>query len=428
MEEQNPWWVNEEDFKYKKWEESEIRWKPRIIEEITFNPFSLNFISGPRQVGKTTALKICIHELVKQKDPKAVFYYSCDELTDHRELGEILDNYISARRERKIKGSFIFLDEITFVEEWWRAIKFRIDNGFFRNDVLVVTGSCSLELLKQKEYFPGRRGYGKDIYFFPLNFSEYVEIFGGRELKKISIDGLKGVESVIKANSLYQTTINNLFGSYLKTGGFPVPIKEFFTKGKVSVYSKKVYLDWLKSDWKRIGKSDKYMKEVISYILRSRLSPISWLSISRETSLASPHTTQSYVETLEDLFVAKVLNIITPDSRILYRKNKKIHITDPFLYSTLAYFTGEEVLEEIIVESVVASHLSRVTNVYFWKNKSEIDIIAEMNKEQIGIEVKWGFKKFRKPRHLSLLLLTKDRLPLFLASIEWSKNRKECLS
>ena len=423
MEEQNPWWVNEEDFEYRKWKESEVRWKPRIIEEITLDPFSLHFISGPRQVGKTTALKICIHELLKKKDPKAIFYYSCDELTDYKELGEVLDNYINARKEWRIKSSFIFLDEITFVDEWWRAIKFRIDKGFFRNDVILVTGSCSLELLKQKEYFPGRRGSGNDIYFFPLDFSEYVEIFGKIRLKKISIDEINGIESAMNANSLYQNTIDRLFSNYLKTGGFPIPTKEFFARGKVSVYAKKVYLDWLRSDWKKIGKSDKYMKEVISYILRSRLTPISWLSISRETSLASPHTVQSYIEALEDLFVAKVLNIITPDFRVLYRKNKKIHITDPFLYATLSYFTGEEVLEEMVVESIVSSHFSMVTDVYFWKNKSEVDIIVKKDKEQIGVEVKWGFKKFRKPRHLSkLLLLTKDKLPLFMASTDWSKK------
>ncbi|HIE41139.1 MAG TPA: ATP-binding protein, partial [Candidatus Aenigmarchaeota archaeon] len=337
-------------------------------------------------------------------------------------IGEILDNYLSAKKEWNIKNSFIFLDEITFVDEWWRIIKFRIDKGLFRNDVLTITSSCSLELLKQKEYFPGRRGKGKDIYFFPLDFSTYVEIFGNVELKKIPINKIKKVEFPMKINSLYKNRINKLFNSYLKTGGFPIPIKEFFTQGKVSVYAKKVYLDWLKSDWRKVGKSDKYMKEVISYILRSRLSPISWLSISKDTSLASPHTAQSYIESLEDLFVAKVLNIITPESRVLYRKNKKIHLTDPFLYNTLAYFSGEKVLEETIVESVVASHLSRVADVYFWKNKSEVDIVTKIDKEQVGIEVKWGFKKSRKPKHLRLLSLTKDKLPLFLGSIDWSRN------
>ena len=164
------------------------------------------------------------------------------------------------------------------------------------------------------------------------------------------------------------------------------------------------------------------MKEVMSYILRARLSPISWLNISRETSLASPHTARSYVETLERLFVVKVLNIIQPDGRIMYRRNKKIHLTDPFLYHILSYFTGESVLEENIVESTVVSHLSRVTDVYFWKNKTEVDIVVKLGTQPTGIEIKWGVKPLRKPKHLHVFLLNKEILPVFLASVEWSSN------
>jgi hypothetical protein len=47
---------------------------------------SLNFVVGPRQVGKTTALKISIHDLLRRRNPKGTFYYSCDELSDYREL------------------------------------------------------------------------------------------------------------------------------------------------------------------------------------------------------------------------------------------------------------------------------------------------------------------------------------------------------
>ncbi|MGQ9479347.1 MAG: hypothetical protein ACUVQ0_04895 [Thermoproteota archaeon] len=37
----------------------------------------------------------------------------------------------------------------------------------------MVSGSASLEILKQKEYFLVGRG-GKDIIFYPLSFSQYV--------------------------------------------------------------------------------------------------------------------------------------------------------------------------------------------------------------------------------------------------------------
>lgn len=377
---------------------------------------------GPRQVGKTTAIKILIHDLLKKENPKALFYYSCEELTDFRELSEVLDNYLSAKKEWGIKNSYIFLDEITSVEEWWRCIKLKIDKGDFRRDILVITGSTSLNLMKQKEYFPGRRGYGKDVQFFPLDFNEYAKTFGNLEIRETTISKLDSLISRMKANKIFERKLSELFSIYLKTGGFPIPIKEYFETGKISINSKKIYLDWLKNDWRKIGKNDKLMKEILRYILRAKLSPVSWLNISRETSLSSPHTSQDYVNTLEDLIVAKVLNLITPEGKVDYKKNKKIHILDPFLYHVISFYTGVGVLEEQIVESTVVSHLSRVSDVFYWKNKSEVDVVVLIKDKQVGFEVKWGFKKWSKPKHLKqCYLLTKDVVPLFLSSLNWIK-------
>jgi hypothetical protein len=420
MEEQNPWWAGEEDHTYERWKRYRVKWIPNIVERMSFQPFSLHFLVGPRQVGKTTTLKICVQNLINQRDPKSIFYYSCDELSDYRELGEVLDNYLAARKEWGIKDSVLFLDEITFVEDWWRAVKLRIDRGVFRGDVLVVTGSASIELLGEKERFPGRRGHGEDLYLPPLDFAEYVQKLSRIETKRAPARNLKAVEKSARANALYAAKISELFLRYLKTGGFPVPVREFFEEGKISPESKKTYLDWLRNDWRKAGKSDGYMKGILNYILRARLSPVNWLDIARETSIGSPHTAQSYVECLEDLLAVKVFNIIAPDFKVLYRKNKKIHALDPFLYHVFSYYTGEEVLEETVVESVVASHLARVFETYFWRDSSEVDVISLVGRKQVGFEVKWGPKSWRKPRHLKrVFLLSKENLPLFLSSATW---------
>ncbi|MEM3507017.1 MAG: hypothetical protein QW589_06435 [Candidatus Bathyarchaeia archaeon] len=52
------------------------------------------------------------------------------------------------------------------------------------------------------------------------------------------------------------------------------------------------------------------------------------------------------------------------------------------------------------------------------RNKSEIEIISILNNEQIGFEVKWGFKRYIKTRHLKkVFVLDKENLPVFLASL-----------
>ncbi|MGB9718464.1 MAG: ATP-binding protein [Thermoproteota archaeon] len=417
MESQNPWWYRESDRTFEEWKKKEVKWVSPVVEQFSFEPFSLNFLVGPRQVGKTTALKIWVNEtLLPKVDPKAVFYFSCEELTDFRELGEVLDNYVSFRNGSGIGSSFIILDEITFVEEWHRALKLRIDQGVFRNDVIVVSGSASLEILKQKEYFPGRRGRGKDIVFHPLSFSQYVRALKNLETVKRDI---AQIEYSMKTNRVHQGLLNDFFNKYLLTGGFPLPIEEMYTRGRISFETRKTYIDWLKNDFMKLGRNEAYMKEILAYIVGARLAPISWLSISRETSVSSPHTTQAYVEDLEKLFVVKILNFLDVDSKILYRKNKKIHITDPFLYDTICELVNMKPIEDDKLESVVAAHLARKYPLFYWRNKTEIDIIIMVDNKQFGIEVKTVSKSWIKPKHLKdSLVLTRSDIPLFLASID----------
>jgi predicted AAA+ superfamily ATPase len=53
MERYNPWWLGEEDEDYKTWSEKKIKWIPKLVSEISIQPYSLHFLVGPRQVGKT---------------------------------------------------------------------------------------------------------------------------------------------------------------------------------------------------------------------------------------------------------------------------------------------------------------------------------------------------------------------------------------
>lgn len=429
MERWNPWWRREPDLTYEAWSGQKVKWVPRQITEISLEPFSLNFLSGPRQVGKTTLLKLLINQLLKDSkeraiDPRSIFYLSCDELTDYRELGEVLDSYTRVMSSSGIKSAYIFLDEVTFVEEWWRAVKSRIDRGILSNDAITVSGSASLDLLRQKEHFPGRRGKGRDVVLRPLGFNSYIDSLAQGIERRAKIHALRDADDVIGANRIYSETLGSLFITYLDTGGFPLAIKEMAESGSVSEQSsKKALIDGLRGDWLRVGRSERFMKEAISYILSARGTPISWLGISKETSIGSPNTARTYVETLEDLMLVTVLELISPDGGLMHRKNRKIHFSDPFVYSVLAEYSGADPDEAAKVEGIVASHLSRGYSTYYWRNGSEVDIVAleGAKKEQHGFEVKWGFKTGVKPRHLkSYTLLDRQGVPIFLSALPFA--------
>ncbi|RLF47840.1 MAG: hypothetical protein DRN20_05405 [Thermoplasmata archaeon] len=329
--------------------------------------------------------------------------------------GGILDNYLSFRDERRIKHSVICLDEITFVHEWWRAIKSRIDLGKFENDVLILTGSASMEIMKQRELFPGRRGYGRDFLMLPLSFNSYAKVLGKLDIVS---GGIEDVERTAKANKIYSDKLSDLFKKYMETGGFPRSIKDYWKYGKVSIETERIYLDWVRGDWVKAGRSEKYMKEVLSYIIRARGTPISWLGIAAETSLSSPNTARVYVETLEHTFVAKTLNFISPDFRVMHRKNKKIHITDPFLIKIISRYTRTDFSKEWAVEATVASHIARICPVYYWRNSTEVDIVCIVDNKQIGIEVTTGIKRRKRPKHMKeFYVFDGENIPVYLAGI-----------
>jgi predicted AAA+ superfamily ATPase len=83
-------------------ERGKIKWIPLCIDEISLKPFSLNFVFGPRQVGKTTLLKLLIKKLLEQGiEKERIFYFRCDKLADYKELDEVLKTYFEFRKSKK---------------------------------------------------------------------------------------------------------------------------------------------------------------------------------------------------------------------------------------------------------------------------------------------------------------------------------------
>ncbi len=247
LEEYNPWWEYESWEKYDKhirtWKSLEIRWIPSWLNEISLEPFSLNFVYGPRQVGKTTGIKLLIKRLIERGvDPRSLFYVNVEFFSDLKEFRDVLNSYLEWKEKRGIKSCYIFLDEVTKLPGWDRILKAFIDLGKFDNDAITVTGSSSLYLTKKAESFPGRKGKGKKIEVLPLSFKEFLGVHGVKEDRFISDEKLK-----------------RLFRDYLEWGGFPLSINKIdFKEDFIESFKEEIY---------SIGKSVKIAKGIISGIL-----------------------------------------------------------------------------------------------------------------------------------------------------------------
>ncbi|MEM4721134.1 MAG: ATP-binding protein [Candidatus Methanomethylicaceae archaeon] len=420
----NPWWKGREGIKededFRKWQDSKIKWTPQILENVleAMSPFSVHFIFGPRQVGKTTLIKLLIARLLERKDPKSIFYFRCDQLSDYKELDEVLKKYLKIKDIEKIKSSYIFLDEITFPREWYRTLKWHIDMGNFKNDVIVLSGSLSTSVKGETETFPGRRGHGRDFIMYPLSFREFVRVVNKsifERLEKLeNLDEREIREKTINAMP-WLDELNTLFEAYLKCGGFPLSIKSLFERGKIIEEVVITYLSWIKGDIMKLRRSEAITKRVLKALIEKVPSTLSYHSIAKEFEVPSHKTVFQHINLLEKLFLVKVLNFIDPNKGIeVFRKQKKIHFLDPFLYEIFSYWCLTKKPEDpVIVESVVAAHLARKFNIGYWKNSSEVDIMVLHDEKIVGIEVKYRKKaeaaRLKLGRMKHMITLSIDR-------------------
>jgi len=418
---QNIWWIDkrlvDRDIDIKKWRKGKRRWIPLLLDKISLKPFSLNFIFGPRQVGKTTLLKLLVKRLLESGvDPKKIFYFRCDMLSDYKELDEIINIYLEFRSSHDIEGSYILLDEITYPKEWYRTIKFHIDNGDFQNDVLILTGSLSMHLKREVELFPGRRGSGETYIMLPLSFREFIMIFNPALYKKLPT--LKNLSRKEILNKIYKTLpysheISRLFNTYLEIGGFPLSIKN----EEISEDVLDSYWAWIRTDLAKIGRNEDIFKRVAKAILEKASSPLSLNSIAREFEIGTHKTVFEYISVMENMFITKVLYWIDPNKLVTnFKKNRKVHLTDPLYFKLFSEICLTKMpKEDIIVESIIAAVLGRRLSVFHWRDGREIDIVASDGNIVVGLEVKWrekigqDYSRIKIGRIKEIYCLTKNK-------------------
>ena len=220
MVEQNPWWENIESINadpfISDYDKSLVKWKPRLLEDIDTGSNVVYSIRGPRQVGKTTLLKLMIRDLLLNGiNPRNILYLSCESLSSWVELRDTLRLFFSMITKGR---GYLFLDEVTSIEEWARPIKYLHDVGPLRRNFVILSGSHALDLLAGTERLVGRRGeYEKipDLVLLPMTFGEYIEATDQKLYNKL----LEG--NIIENLIVYHKRVLQLYENYLRAGGFP---------------------------------------------------------------------------------------------------------------------------------------------------------------------------------------------------------------
>ncbi len=431
----------------REYEKANVKWDPRIRHKFA-NEDIVYTLRGPRQVGKTTLVKLNIRDLINAGlPPRNIFYFDCEaEVDTPAELMRAVSSFLDLPGVTKGKRRYIFLDEISRVRDWQSGIKRLYDKGRLTNCTLVLTGSHTLDIAKATERLPGRRGEAHDIpdkVMVPMKFAEYVETLDP-ELKHLFDFNLR-LEEVrrkalialakgkltreVKELQYHEGKLRRLFDSYLVTGGLPKVVDDYHTKGEILESTYRRYVDVVRGDLSKWGKREGYIRRVLSRVLETLGSPVSWTALGKGTDIGSHNTVPEYVDTLRDAFVLIYLYRLDTGKRSsAFEKEKKIFFGDPFfLHAMNAWVNGGNPFEEsqeflekrenksTLVEGVIADHMVRLAfslskqkqlfdyekDLHYWKssNQHEVDFVLTLNKSYLPVESKYKDKIGKDDRY-----------------------------
>ena len=445
LERRNPWWRRveaiEEDFHVVEYEAHEPKWDPMVRRSIPFDRDRVLTLRGPRQVGKTTLLKLLLRGRLRSGvHPRSVLYLSCDLLHDHGEIAGAVDAYMASSRgvppgERRL----LLLDEVTSVRDWDRAVKHVVDSGAAVGSTMVLTGSHAMDLRRSSGRLAGRRGEGDapvDLVMRPLRFSEYVAtvsppLFGELEaalgdagttrgevlaalLGGRVPDALGGPVHALRGD------LRALVDDYMLTGGMMRAVRQLREDGSIAPGTYELYVRGLLGDLGRWGMSEGLARQVVAAVTERLSTSYSLNSIAKDTEIGSHSTAGRYLDALEGSFVLfNLFQLELHKGRARYRAERKVHYADPFMAHAFAAWVRGEVdpypwsVERLssgdwranLAEGVVASHVARHMedqassdlynpreSLFFWRKKDsgrEVDLVARTPDGFRPVEVKY---------------------------------------
>lgn len=169
----NPWWWHSTH-----WEKLLPDYRRPIVTEILNDLRDLPqiiSITGPRRVGKSTAVKHVITHMIKQQaiDPQRILYFSFDDPEVYASVDiqrTIFDQLIELVKNNE-NPSFFFLDEIQRLPRWELYLKKFYDLKYPIR--FIVSGSASSPIFRSSQ--ESLLGRIKDRHLLPFSFREYCQ-------------------------------------------------------------------------------------------------------------------------------------------------------------------------------------------------------------------------------------------------------------
>jgi len=376
--------------------------RSHLLDRLPRSQPGIYSLGGGRQIGKTTLLKQWIDELLRDGiAPPHLRFLTGELIDDHHSLVRILTELLQKMPADGI--NYILLDEVTYIRDWDKAIKYAADAGLLEKTELILTGSDLLVIQEARMRFPGRRGQADivDFHLHPLSFGEVLKL-----KNRLSPANL---ESLINGQGEPSPEIEQLlleeFTRYLAHGGFLTAINDLARFERVLPATFNIYSDWIRGDLLKRGKQENYLREILAALAKRHGTQVTWNALARDLSIDHPTTVGEYTTLLASMDAVFIQPALIEDKLIgAPKKARKVVFNDPFIFHALNSWlnpVGDPYAEQVLpclddpnqishlVEACVSTHFARRFPTYYIKAEGEIDIAYVDRGRFWPVEVKW---------------------------------------
>lgn len=383
----NPWWEN--DLSLLKGLYPRRADNARVLANLDNR--QVVFLTGLRRIGKTSLMRMCILHLIEHMEIPAehILYVSLDDyLLKDTSILEIVEGFRKLQRLDNKKYVYLFLDEITFANDYELQLKNLYDQGHCK----IFASSSSASLLKSS--LPYLTGRSITLEILPLDYPEYLRF--------------KNLEVLPSDKHLHES----YFKDYLLTGGIP----EYVLSGD-DAYIKELMDNIIHKDIAAIH-GIRQLQQLKDFFLMLMERSGKTMSINKVANVLgiSTDTSKRFFELFCDTF------IVYPVSRFGKLNEqmvspKKIYCCDTGIRT---FYTGERDWGALF-ENYCYLRLKHLNLRYVYQDSTELDFISEnkwlfeckFHDEALGAKQQALFDSFpAKEKHI---LRTQDDVSAVLA-------------
>ncbi len=354
-----------------------------VLHKIELRKDLITTIQGVRRSGKSVFMKQIIEKFSIESESIYINFEDprLSDLLDYK----LLDLVVSFHEKDKRKNYYYFFDEIQNVTNWekWLHIQVAKKKRYF-----IISGSNSK--LLAGSLGTALTGRHLSVEVFPFTFQEYKK-YTSRE-----------------------------FEQYLVEGGFPLALSVDRPKALLKDY----FSDIIERDVKKqvAARSSRMLLQLAKALFESAGSEISLRSFAR-TFETTADTVKIYIEAFEACYLILSCPYFTYSERKSLVRSKKYYPIDNGLREAIITKSGKDEGKRFEIYIFITLR-KRYQQVFYWRNKKEIDFIIETADGVQPIQVSIGEAKKRHeeaaaefatefPKALPCFFVSKDNLQEF---------------